>query len=221
MAPPAKWSLPNRTQRICIMGHTGCGKTQQGVFALASLPSLETTPNVIIDYKGDDLINAIPYRQELSLGDTPKTPGVHIVHPRPDEEEHTEKFLWRIWERGNTGVFVDEASMMPKGGAFQALLRQGRSKRIPMINLTQRPSWIPRDVFSESDYYSVFHLNDKRDRKSINEFMPVDLDTPIPDYHSWYYRVKDRARFLLRPVPDSNTLLEEFGRRLAPKRRIL
>jgi hypothetical protein len=214
------FSLPTRKQRIVIMGHTGCGKTQFGVWVL-SCAELERMPWVVIDYKNEELINAIPYRHEIGFNDTPKQPGVHILHALPSQNEHVEKFLWRIWERGNTGVFVDEAYNMPDAGAYQALLTQGRSKNIPMINLTQQPTWIPRHVFSESDYYSAFHLTDRRDRKRINEFMPVDLETPIPDYHSHYYRVKDRAKFGLKPSPDADTLLEKFSARLRPKRRML
>ena len=183
--------------------------------------AIESMPWVVVDYKGDDLINQIPYHREIGYNDTPKHPGVHVIHPRPDEDEAVEKFLWRIYERGNTGVYIDEAYMVPPRGAYPALLTQGRSKRIPMINLTQKPRHVPMHVFSESDFHSVFHLSDKKDRQRVNEFMPVDLEREIPEYHSHYYRVKDRARFLLKPVPDADTLLEIFARRLAPKRRIL
>lgn len=220
MANEPKFTLPNKRQRIAVIGHTGCGKTVQSVWML-SQADIEKMPWVAIDYKGDELVNSIPYHQEIGYGDLPKKPGVHILHARPDQNDKVEEFLWKVWERGNTGVFVDEAYTMPDKGAYQSLLIQGRSKNIPMINCTQKPSWIPGQVFSESDYYSVFHVNDKRDRKRINEFMPVDLDSQIPDYHSWYYRVKDRQRFLLRPVPDEDTILETFARRLAPKRRLV
>lgn len=220
MATEPKFSLPNTKQRLCVMGHTGCGKSQFGMWALSEA-DIERQPWLVVDYKGDDIINQIPYRREIGLNETPKHAGIHVVHPLPTQNDQVENLLWRIHARGNTGIFVDEAYMMPDDGAYQTLLTQGRSKHIPMINLTQQPAWIPRHVFSESDYYSVFHLTDRRDRKRVNEFMPVDLDTPIPDYTSWYYRVKDRARFHLQPVPDANTILETFARRLAPKRRVI
>lgn len=111
--------------------------------------------------------------------------------------------------------------MVPKTGAYPALLTQGRSKHIPMISLTQKPRHVPMHVFSESDFYSVFHLADRKDRQRVNEFMPVDLEREIPKYHSHYYRVSDRARFGLKPVPDADSIFEIFARRLAPKRRII
>jgi hypothetical protein len=203
------------------MGHTGCGKSQFGAFALACA-DIETMPWLVIDYKGDELLNAIPYAREINLSETPKHPGIHIVHPLPTvNDEHVENLLWRVWQRGNTGVFVDEAYTMPDKGAYQTLLVQGRSKQIPMINLTQKPAWVPSQVFSEADFLSVFHLTDRRDHRRVNEFMPVDLDEPLPEYWSHYYRVKDRARFRLRPVPDADTILSEFAHRLKPKRRIV
>lgn len=220
---PARFTLPTSRQRLAIMGHTGCGKTQQAVWALSN-SAIESMPWIVFDYKGDDLINDIPYRHEIGFKDTPNKPGVYILHPRPDQDEDVEKFLWRIYERGNTGVYVDEAFMMPKTGAYQSILTQGRSKRIPMINLTQKPRYVPMHVFSEADYHSVFHLSDAKDRQRVMEFTDFskdDLEREIPEYHSHFYRVKDRQRFQLKPVPSADSLLETFARRLAPKRRFL
>lgn len=218
---PAKFTLPTSRQRVAIMGHTGCGKSQLAAFLLANA-AIESMPWIIVDYKGEDLLNTIPYHQDITLKETPTKPGVYIAHPRPKvDQDAVEDMLWRIWERGNTGVLVDEAYTMPDAGAYQTLLVQGRSKKIPMINITQKPSWVPSQIFSESDYYSIFALNDRRDQKRANEFMRVDLERAIPEYHSHWYRVKDRAKFLLRPVPPADTILEQFATRLAPKRRMV
>jgi len=219
MAEPS-FKLPGVTDRLAVMGHTGSGKTYFAAFVLSHMP-FHRMPYVIIDYKYDDLLNSVPYVNEIGYNDTPKHPGLYIIHPRPDEDDHVEKFLWKIWERGRTGVYIDESYMIPDSGAYRSLLTQGRSKHIPMINLTQRPRDISRFVFTESDYYSVFHLQDKLDRKRVMEFVPSNLEKRLPPFHSWYHSVKNQATFGLLPVPDGDSILDRFERRLAPKRRLL
>src|SRR5207302_775120 len=98
-------------------------------------------PWVIIDYKRDELINDIPGLQELRLGARiPRRAGLYVVHPRPDQQDEVEALLWRIWEKERTGVLIDEAYLVPNKHAFSTLLVTGRSKKIPMIMNTQRPS---------------------------------------------------------------------------------
>lgn len=209
-----KFRLPDRTQRVSIMGRTGSGKTQFAAWML-SLAPFNRQPYVIIDYKFDELLNDIPRIEELGVSSRiPKQPGLYIVHPLPSEESQVEDLLWRIWQHERTGVYIDEAHMLPNDGAFQSLLTQGRSKRIPMIVLTQRPAWVNRFVFSEADFYTVFHLNDRRDRKKVEEFVPKSQDEPLALYHATWYDVGQNALFLLKPVPKKDYILERFNDRM-------
>ena len=113
--------------------------------------------------------------------------------------------------------------MVPDQEAFQAILTQGRSKEIPAIILTQRPVWISRFVFSEADFYAVFHLNDRRDQKSVAEFTPNtplwDLTSRIPDYHFRWYDVSGDYSTQMQPVPDRDMILETFEKRLSVRKR--
>jgi len=196
------------------MGRNGSGKTQAAAWFL-SHARFDSMPYVIVDYKGDALLNQIPRLHELKVkARVPRSPGLYIVHPRPDQEAEVEELLWRIWERGRTGLYIDEAHMLPDKGAFRSLLTQGRSKRIPMITLAQRPAWINRFNFSEANFYCVFHLNDRRDHKIVEQFVPVDLEKPLPQYHSWWHDVDRYTTFLLRPVPDRETILQRFDDRV-------
>lgn len=225
-AGPDTFSLPTSQQHISIYGQNGSGKTQQAVWYL-SQASIETRPHVVIDYKRDELVNSIPYAHHIGYKDTPKTPGVYILHPNPGEDEEVDKFLWGIYERENTGIYVDEGYMMPKPPRFRAypaLLVQGRSKHCPIISLTQKAFYCPMQVLSEPQYHSIFFLADDNDKKRIREFTSLskdDLEHELPEYHSLLYRVRDRAKFLLKPVPEADTLREIFAHRLAPKRRFL
>jgi len=212
-------TLPGARDRLAVLGRTGSGKTHFACWVLsqANWPSI---PWFVIDYKRDDLLAEIPGARELAVTPRrlPRESGIYIVHPRPDEEDEVERLLWRIWERGRAGLYVDEGHMLPDRGGLQAMLTQGRSKSIPVIVLTQRPSWVNRFVFSEADYFSVFHLNDKRDRATIGAFMPAGaVDTPLPARHSWYYDIARNRLYHMLPVPSRAGILARFEARL-PRR---
>lgn len=200
------------------MGRTGSGKTHFGTWAL-SRQNWPHIPWTIVDYKRDELIGALPAEEIRVTSRAPRHPGLYVVRPRPDEADEVEALLWRIWERGRGGLWVDEAHILPDGGGLQAILTQGRSKGIPAIIVTQRPVHVSRFVFSEADFISSFHLNDKRDRQTVQAFMPVDLVRQrLPEQHSWYYDVaRDRLARML-PVPPAGEILDTFDAR-SPRRQ--
>lgn len=214
---------PNDSQRITIIGKTGSGKTQAGAYQLARR-SLTTRPWVVFDYKYEGIFRDIPHAEEIGLtGRPPKAPGLYLVHPNPSDEDAVEDFMWRIWEKENTGIFIDEGYMVPtRSPAFQAILTQGRSKRIPVIMLTQRPSWVTRFAFSEADYIQCFQLTDRRDQKTVREFMPLPVENDLPaPYHSWWWDNTRNYKAVLRPVPDRDTILDMFHARMSQPRRVI
>lgn len=210
----------NPTERHAVIGRNGSGKTQLAGWELAHMP-FHKMPFTIIDYKKDALLNKIPYTKEIGYGEVPKQPGLYILHPHPSDNDKMEQWLWRVWERGKIGLLADEGYMLPEDGAFQAILTQGRSKHIPMIILSQRPKWISRFVFSEANHFSVFHLNAKDDRKTVESFIPLEMKADLPAYHSYWYDTGKHKLYGLLPAPDEDTILTKFAERLAPKRRFL
>ncbi len=210
--------MPADSERYVIVGSTGSGKTQFGAHVL-SYANYDKRPWVIFDYKGDALLSDIPRLEEIGIKDKlPKTRGLYVVRPVPNEEELVEKMLWDIWKREKTGVFIDEGYAIPDKGGLQALLTQGRSKKIPMILLTQRPAFLSRFVFSEADMFSIFRLNDARDRKTVQYFTPSNIGKEMPEFHSRYYDVKKDYSSTLAPSPSAEDILEKFDER-APRRR--
>lgn len=201
------------------MGRTGSGKTQAGAWLL-SRANWTDQPWIIIDTKYDDtILNDIDGVETIDLTKKlPKHAGLYITHPLPDQQEETERFLWRIWSQGRTGIFVDEGYMLPNSGphgrgAFAAILTQGRSKHIPLIALVQRPAWVSRFLFSEADYHQVFRLLHSDDQTTVEKFVPRDMDMALPQYWSWWHDVQQAKVFRLRPVPDRVSLLTTFDDR--------
>lgn len=214
--------LPNDSQRYLGLGKTGSGKSQAGLWQLSERSYTEI-PWTIVDFKQDKLIAQIPYTTELQLNEFPEGPGLYVIRPLPDDSEALDEYLMKVWHSENHGLFIDEGYMIGNGKgdsrAFRAVLTQGRSKRIPMITLSQRPAWLSRFAFSEADFFQVFWLNDVEDRKRVADFLPLSKEQRerrLPLYHSTYYDVSDDELLLLKPVPDFGTVLATFERRLAP-----
>jgi hypothetical protein len=215
-------NFPNDTQRLSIVGATGSGKTHAALWHL-SRRNYDSKPWIVYDFKYDDLINSIEGTIDLGVYELPPDkPGLYIVHPHPGEVEAVEQQLWQVWERGNIGVYIDEGYMIGQNSkAFRAILTQGRSKRIPMIILSQRPVWMDRFVFSESEFFQVFRLQHKKDVASVQQFIPSDLSKRLPEYYSYYYDVGANKTTVLKPVPDIDAILSTYDLRLRRMVRVV
>jgi hypothetical protein len=213
--------LPNDQQRIVIVGRTGSGKTVAGLWHL-SQQNFTEQPWIIIDFKFDENINAIKYAHQIDMGFIPKKPGIYIVHPHPTQKEEIEDYLLKIWQTENIGIYIDEAFMMGMyNKSLAACLTQGRSKHIPMIVLSQRPSWISPFAFSEADFFQVFQLNSSDDRKSIGKFLPKIAASRLPDFYSHYYDVGYDRLDVFTPVPDASQTILIIEKRLQPRKRTI
>lgn len=209
------FTLPGGADRTVVMGATGTGKTTFGAWLL-SRQRFDLRPWVIVDYKGEILFDKIgdPPLRYLKMGRLPKKKGLYVLQPRPDEEEAMEDWLWEVWRRENIGIFCDEVSLLPHKSAFQAILRQGRSKLIPVIACTQRPVDVERELFTESQYMSIFRLQDERDYKVVKGFTGrAPIEVPITNGQgqvskrwSYWYDVAQHKLFTLRPVPPPDNI---------------
>jgi DNA helicase HerA-like ATPase len=213
------FTLPNGENRTVVMGATGTGKTVLAAYLLAR-SNFNLRPWVILDYKGEILFDEVgmPPLIELKLGRLPKKKGIYICSPNPGDDEGVEDMLWKIWDHENIGVFVDEASLLPKKNAFKAILRQGRSKRVPVIACTQRPVDVDREVFTEASYMAIFRQQDERDYKIIQGFtQKSNIRETLPPHHSYWYDVAKNSMTVLQPCP-SPSKVAELIRDRAPRR---
>lgn len=225
---------PDATKRTVVLGRTGSGKTVFSV-ALLAKQNWNEMPWVIIDYKGDELIGKLQdhfpkhVREHDVSKAPPSKPGLHIVRPIPDRDDDAlEAFLWAMWEQQNNGLFKDEGYMIPtKSVAMKAILTQGRSRRVPVIALYQRPVYMNRFAVAQADFFAVFDQNDERDLQTTAQFvkpatMPdgskVTVFSELPRYWSLWYDVGEGQTTVLRPAPPEPEILEAFARRM-PRQR--
>ena len=229
-----EFSLPRDDEHVAICGQNGSGKSQCGAWLLSKRDLREETW-IVTDYKGEELFNSLANIREIDFNEIPDKPGLYILRTRPDLEDATERFLWKLWSTGHAGLFVDEGYMLPRGerGAFQAILTQGRSLRIPVMTLTQRPVKVSPFAFSEASHVIVFDLSRKKDRDTIDdntrdgfsEWSPpgltVDNAGDLPRFYARWWQKKKKTAYVLKPVPDAETIVADIDRQLEVKRRWL
>jgi hypothetical protein len=213
--------FPDDTNRHAIVGATGSGKTQAALWHL-SHRNFHTMPWIVYNFKTDKSIDGIPGAVSIGLDEIPVKPGIYVTHPEPEQETEVEQHMREIWRRENIGVYVDEGYMVGRGNmAFRSLLTQGRSRGVPMMVLSQRPVWMDRFVFSESEFFQVFRLQHKDDNKNMAKIVPADFSVRLPEYHSYYYDVGENKVYKMAPVPKIEVIHDTFRRRLERLKRVV
>jgi hypothetical protein len=223
--------FPDDTQRLVIVGTTGSGKTHAALWHLARR-NYDLKPWVVYDWKRDDFINSIEGTFDLSPNSpAPEYPGLYIVRPTPEDDDEAIRLqMIDIWRREDIGVFVDEGYMISaKNDGFRKLLTQGRSKHIPMIVCTQRPVWMDKFVFTESEFKQIFRLQSEEDIKKMKEYVPqilaiaevYPLSGKARRHWSYYYNGPDDEIRPMQPVPDQAAIRSMFHAKLARLRKVV
>lgn len=220
----AAFHLPGDDEHTAIIGRNGSGKTQFGVWMLSER-SWNSKPWIILNTKDDDLIDAIPGSKPYRIDDRiPREAGVYVAKPiigDQKDQERLDNFYRRVWDQKRVGIFADEGYVSTGLKWFRAILTQGRSRRLPMIILAQRPVWIDRFVWSEASYFCGFDLTLADDRDTTGKMVPGYKSISLPAYHSLWHDVKGKLTIGLTPVPDRDTILQRFRDRAPVKRRAI
>lgn len=204
----AKFRIPGGADRTVVMGQTGTGKTTMGAWLL-SLQDFKRRPWVALDFKDEELWDEVgdPPMRPLKFGRMPGKRGLYRMHVMPGQEDDLEKWFWKVWAAGNIGIFCDEVSLIKNNNGFKAILRQGRSKQIPVISCTQRPFGVDREVFTEAQFMAIFKLQDKQDYSRVQEFtQDAPIGRPLPKRWFYWFDVVENTLLTLKPVPPPATI---------------
>lgn len=210
-------------ERGLLVGKTGSGKTQNGLFQLMNT---ELWPRIIFDTKIEDAFFSVPQNGETmemfagleefeSYAKKSKAkdwPDYILVRPLGHEyvdPEILDEYMRVIYERfGACFIFIDEVVNLHKNGRalphLMNVLCRGRSRGKTTLMGSQRPAYISRSCLTETDRFYAHKLTDMRDRKTLGEVIPdFEKYSPPPEYHFWHYSHKDHETCeLYKPVPE-------------------
>lgn len=204
--------------RATILGRTGSGKSRFALWLL-SHADLAARPWVIVDIKRDRVFDRLVRSRAATLRRMGSYPGksergIQLYRPEMGDNAGIEDLLSALYRRGRCGIWLDEIHNLPQTTPLNALFSQGRSKSIQMITCTQRPRQITRSAFTEADYYSVFHFNDRQDINRASEFIPLPRGIELPrDHSSIWYDVRKNTLSRVLPVGTELSILDRIDDR--------
>lgn len=174
----------DNAQHVAIIGPTGAGKST------LALRVAELRPYVVhlVEKPRDaKLRNALRRGQYRIVDELPDAGGYRRVVIWPpaggveDEPRQQAAFRAAMRTAGRVGVWhtvIHEAPYMvdPLGlhRELKYLLRMGRSNGAGVIVCAQRPVWLPRDIYSQSDHLFLFGTNDSSDLKALGGLNGMD-----------------------------------------------
>jgi len=192
--PPRPDLVIHSWQRVAFTGKTGSGKTFAANYLLKPIRRL-----LVIDPKMQ-LVNDRSWRLE-----PPSREGIkalrdgeyaRLVYWQPPAIDNEGFPIWDsvfefAWDIGDVVVYIDEMYSVAKNGRMSYPLRrlytQGRFPLIGVWASTQRPSFVPLEMFSEAEWSFTFTLRMEDDRRRVARSLGFDqLLEPIRDEHGFW-----------------------------------
>ena len=187
------WTIERITpavdDRAVIIGQTGVGKTFLAEYLLQRRPRVW-----VFDWKG--FIKWKKYQVVRSIKDLLETDYPYVIFKvRETELEDFDlfnHFFKAAFLTGDLTVYVDEVTGVTKNQVipryYKALLVQGRERGIGVISSTQRPSFIPGFVMSETEHSFIFYLKMGGDKEKVEEMTGIAEEriAALPKRHFIY-----------------------------------
>ncbi len=164
-------------EHVSLVGPTGQGKSTLG---LALLPRRDYV--MVLATKPKDATldrmtrrRARPrYRTVRDVNDRPVDASRLLVWPRFDSSDDIvvqadvmHRALDAAFSEGGWCLFVDELYYLVEMLGLSTMLRliwqQGRSLGVSLVGATQRPAWVPLELYSQATHVFLFRHNDRRD----------------------------------------------------------
>jgi hypothetical protein len=167
-------------QHVSLIGPTGGGKTtlalqiidrRANTVILATKPEDKTMNRLLKD-------RSRGYKRMTKWDPHVLDKRIVLWPPLRDLDKDTDvqrrvmqQALKQIFAEGRRCVMADElrylCDKLRCRNYFEMIWLQGRSIKIPLVAIGQRPAWLPREIYSQADHLFFWRTQDEDDLKSI------------------------------------------------------
>ena len=205
-------------EHVALIGPTGAGKTN---FAYWLLPyrkyvAIFATKPVDKSLTAFGKHNGFATMPEWSDRRTAEAQPRRIIWPNARTLNAIEKqqqvfdiAFKRIFVQGGWCLYLDElwymCQILKFDRAVKLYLLQARAVDISLMIATQRPAWIPTEVYDQSTHLFFWKDSDKRNLQRISELSTVNTDlikhtvARLPKYHVLYVNTRNDEMAITRP----------------------
>jgi hypothetical protein len=195
-----------------MAGRTGSGKTTVACWLLSrsSQHWVIFNPKHTAGYKtlpDSIVVKRFEPRPLLTLLKRHKFVILNLSHDEATPEYMDAILEWLHRSIKNVGVCIDELYTFHSAGGragdgLLGWLTRGRELHQSFLGLTQRPAWISRFCFSESDFIGCMDLILEEDRKKMRDMTGQDAFLArVTNYRWLWYTVAEDLLRLYGPVP--------------------
>jgi hypothetical protein len=174
-------------EHVMITAPTGVGKS----VVAKEICTLRRNVVVIGTKREDDTMDEYLKMGYVRIYDWPPPPRLrganyrYLLWPRIRDIDDVERykpiyehFLRRVFRIPYVTVVLDECQFMTEylglGRLIGVLLHQGRSGKLTLVSLSQRPVWVPPAVRSSASYVFLGRTVDQTDAQKLADFGGVD-----------------------------------------------
>jgi energy-coupling factor transporter ATP-binding protein EcfA2 len=176
-------------EHVGMIGPTGSGKT---TLALSLLPirkyvcvfatkPRDTTLDSLVKDSGYKKIAR--WRTDLSPQNYPRRilwPNARSLYAAGKQKRIFREGFELIYDQGNWCVYLDELWMMANflqlGFEVKVYLQQARSLGISLVCATQRPAWVPLELYDQSSHLFFWRDNDERNLSRLSGISWLNAD---------------------------------------------
>lgn len=176
----------NQGEHVSMIGPTGGGKT---TLALEILPRRQYV-TVFATKPVDPVLNRLTRDGYVRIREWPPPPTANrvLLWPRfrgksdlPNQRKVMSDALVEMFGTGGWTVYIDELAylcqMLKLDTDLRLLWQQGRALKLTVVGATQRPAWVPLELYSQATHLFFWRMNDQRDLLRIGGIGSVDPAT--------------------------------------------